>query len=211
VTRAAAALRSSRWRWGGLWHGAAWTFVASGVLHRVFVNLNHVWREMRLRSSALERSSTRPGFALVRWGLAFLAVNLSWRLFRAPSFSAAWSVSGAMLWRKAEDFVDLQTISGRGAFDFGYPANDQGTAGQLPTAVLFGDSFTDVWFSVGLHQYFRSIYRTQGSPSHVRQMLASLPAGTRYLIWEYLESSIDLHLKLAVPTDFSCHDSPVNR
>jgi hypothetical protein len=110
-------------------------------------------------------------------------------------------------WRKAEDFVDRHSVSGRCAFDFAYAANDQGTARQFPTAVLFAD----VWLSTGLHQNFRIDLLDQASPSRVRQTLASLPAATRYLIWEYLQLSIDLHLKLAVPTDFSCHDSPVNR
>jgi hypothetical protein len=85
-------------------------------------------------------------------------------------------------WRKAEDFVDRHSVSGRGAFDFAYAANDQGTARQFPTAVLFADSFTDVWLSTGLHQNFRVDLLDQGSPSGVRQTLASLLAATRYLI-----------------------------
>lgn len=28
---------------GGLWHGAAWTFVIWGALHGIFLMINHVW------------------------------------------------------------------------------------------------------------------------------------------------------------------------
>ena len=28
---------------GGLWHGAAWTFVAWGALHGVYLCINHAW------------------------------------------------------------------------------------------------------------------------------------------------------------------------
>ena len=32
---------------GGLWHGAAWTFVIWGALHGVFLIVNHGWRALR--------------------------------------------------------------------------------------------------------------------------------------------------------------------
>jgi D-alanyl-lipoteichoic acid acyltransferase DltB (MBOAT superfamily) len=32
---------------GGLWHGAAWTFVAWGALHGVYLIINHAWRAFR--------------------------------------------------------------------------------------------------------------------------------------------------------------------
>jgi hypothetical protein len=68
---------------------------------------------------------------------------------------------GIGYWRKAEDFVDLHSVSGRGAFDFAYAANDQGTTRQFPTAVLFADSFTDVWLSTDCTRISGSIYWTR--------------------------------------------------
>ena len=32
---------------GGLWHGAAWTFVLWGVLHGFYLIVNHGWRGLR--------------------------------------------------------------------------------------------------------------------------------------------------------------------
>ncbi len=63
---------------GGLWHGAAWTFVFWGFLHGVLLVLNHLWRALGLRLP-------RP----LAWGLTFLAVTVGWVFFRADTFDAA--------------------------------------------------------------------------------------------------------------------------
>lgn len=71
---------------GGLWHGAAWTFVAWGGLHGAYLATYHLWR--------------RGGWRLPRglaWGLTFLAVVFAWVLFRAASFADAWHLWGVML------------------------------------------------------------------------------------------------------------------
>jgi len=68
---------------GGLWHGAAWTFVFWGAMHGVLLIVNHLWRAVGLRL---------PG--PVGWVLTFLAVCVGWVFFRAPSIDAAW----AMVW-----------------------------------------------------------------------------------------------------------------
>jgi alginate O-acetyltransferase complex protein AlgI len=41
---------------GGLWHGAAWTFVAWGALHGTYLMNNHVWR-------AAAANLPKPGYA----------------------------------------------------------------------------------------------------------------------------------------------------
>ncbi len=71
---------------GGLWHGAAWTFVAWGGLHGAYLAVYHLWRRGRWRLP-------RP----VAWALTFTAVVFAWVLFRADSFAAAWHLWGAML------------------------------------------------------------------------------------------------------------------
>lgn len=65
----------------GLWHGAAWTFVAWGGLHGLFIMGNHALR-------AEERTGGPLG-ALLGWGVTFLGVLLAWILFRAQSFGEA--------------------------------------------------------------------------------------------------------------------------
>jgi len=83
--------RSSTWRTrgnlaattlvSGLWHGAAWTFVAWGGLHGIFIMANHAIRG--------EVRSWGPAAGLLGWGVTFTGVLLAWILFRAPSFHVA--------------------------------------------------------------------------------------------------------------------------
>src|SRR5471032_775153 len=75
---------------GGLWHGAAWTFVAWGAFHGALLCVNHAWRSMRARAPLSE---------LQIWGnriLVFLAVVVGWVLFRADSLHAATGVLRGM-------------------------------------------------------------------------------------------------------------------
>ena len=75
---------------GGLWHGAAWTFVAWGALHGLILV---IYRGLRL-DAFLERMHSRNlvhrtlvnvGFALIM----FFFVCFSWLLFRADSLASA--------------------------------------------------------------------------------------------------------------------------
>src|SRR5262249_49141976 len=81
---------------GGLWHGAAWTFVAWGLLHGMFLSLNHLWRSTCARAPAAARFNDSAIMIPVSWMLTFAAVTFAWCLFRAPSFEAALRVAGAM-------------------------------------------------------------------------------------------------------------------
>jgi alginate O-acetyltransferase complex protein AlgI len=71
---------------GGLWHGANWTFVVWGVLHGVYLIVNHLWRAAGLRMP-------RAG----GWLLTFVAVCFAWTFFRAENFAAAWSMVRGMV------------------------------------------------------------------------------------------------------------------
>ncbi|TNC80995.1 MAG: membrane-bound O-acyltransferase family protein [Oleiphilus sp.] len=77
---------------GGLWHGAGWLFVIWGLLHGVYLVINHAWRNLRsdisLRVTGLERSFYHL--------LTFLAVVVAWVFFRAESLDSAWSILQSM-------------------------------------------------------------------------------------------------------------------
>ena len=70
---------------GGLWHGAAWTFVAWGGLHGLALAINHAFRRLGL---------TMP--TILGWALTMLFVIHGWVLFRAETFEAAQRMLGAM-------------------------------------------------------------------------------------------------------------------
>ena len=77
---------------GGLWHGAAWTFVAWGALHGGWLCLERWLAERRA-----ERPTSDPELAPVepwwletrRWLVTFHVVCVGWIFFRAESFETA--------------------------------------------------------------------------------------------------------------------------
>lgn len=74
---------------GGLWHGAAWTFVFWGGLHGLYLCINHGWGKI----------STRLGFRLplvLAWALTFVATVFAWVFFRAATFGAATNIIKGM-------------------------------------------------------------------------------------------------------------------
>jgi len=71
---------------GGLWHGAAWTFVAWGGLHGLALAANGAWARRGWRMPAG-----------VGWALTLLFVLMAWVLFRAPDFGTATRVLAGML------------------------------------------------------------------------------------------------------------------
>lgn len=64
---------------GGLWHGAAWTFVLWGVYHGAALMIFHAWRYNQL-----------PAFPVYfARGFTFLVVVIGWVIFRSDSLGMA--------------------------------------------------------------------------------------------------------------------------
>ncbi len=70
---------------GGLWHGAAWTFVVWGGLHGLFLLAE---RGVRCVVGDAAWANTR-GAAFVGWAVTFLGLCITWVFFRSGSFGAA--------------------------------------------------------------------------------------------------------------------------
>jgi alginate O-acetyltransferase complex protein AlgI len=75
---------------GGLWHGAAWTFIVWGGLHGTYLILERLQRQYL-------------PFKITAWNGMFLAfttftcINITWVFFRAREFSTAWDMIKSML------------------------------------------------------------------------------------------------------------------
>ena len=70
---------------GGLWHGAAWTFVCWGALHGLGLCCVRIWN--------------RSGHRMPRcaaWAITFAFIVVTWVFFRAHSIGDAWSIVRAM-------------------------------------------------------------------------------------------------------------------
>jgi D-alanyl-lipoteichoic acid acyltransferase DltB (MBOAT superfamily) len=77
----------------GIWHGAGYTYILWGLLHGVFLSVNHAWRLIRPRiwsdTKTYNRRAAPLGFLLT-----FLSVVFAMVLFRAPTAGSAW-----VLWK----------------------------------------------------------------------------------------------------------------
>ncbi|MDA9951437.1 MBOAT family protein [Oligoflexaceae bacterium] len=79
---------------GGIWHGAAWTFVFWGFLHGLGLIVHRKW------------SQFMPSFPhFISWFLTFNFVNITWVFFRAKTWKEAGNVLSAMF---SSDF-DINT------------------------------------------------------------------------------------------------------
>ncbi len=79
---------------GGLWHGAAWTFVFWGLLHGgalvIHLVIHKEWSQFAKQVPALMRASS--WLAPVSMLMTFYWVCISWVFFRADSFASALTV-----------------------------------------------------------------------------------------------------------------------
>jgi alginate O-acetyltransferase complex protein AlgI len=104
---------------GGLWHGAAWTFVLWGAFHGAGLTLEHAF------ASQWERVSK-----WLRWFITFHLVVFGWILFRSQSVDQAWtfitrlfSPGAATLWTApviawVVIVIGLQLLPAKGVEDF---------------------------------------------------------------------------------------------
>jgi len=71
---------------GGLWHGAAWTFMVWGAYHALLLELHHHLKKFRFipRNIVWAKIGT------------FLVVTIGWVFFRPPTFASSLAILGKM-------------------------------------------------------------------------------------------------------------------
>lgn len=94
----------------GLWHGAGWQFIAFGVLHGIYLVINHAWRNFH--HGGKPPPPTRRGIAIAR-AVTLLAFVISIPFFRADSLSSALHVLVSMTGAHG---LGLHTLAGDGAY-----------------------------------------------------------------------------------------------
>ena len=79
---------------GGLWHGAAWSFVLWGALHGAGLAVHRLWSGAKSSTIlAVRRSRAWPWAARL---LTFHFVCLGWIFFRASSLESAFALLRAL-------------------------------------------------------------------------------------------------------------------
>lgn len=77
---------------GGLWHGAAWTFVAWGALHGLYLVIHQAWAKI----SSEWRWAKSCAMQWAGWATTLVAVVVGWVFFRAHTFNEAISMLRGM-------------------------------------------------------------------------------------------------------------------
>jgi D-alanyl-lipoteichoic acid acyltransferase DltB (MBOAT superfamily) len=78
----------------GIWHGAGFQYVVFGLLHGLYLTINHAWRIFRATPS---KAALRPVSLVWRVALTYLAVLLAQVFFRAHSASDAMAIIAGMI------------------------------------------------------------------------------------------------------------------
>ena len=80
---------------GGLWHGAAWTFMVWGGLHGTYLILE------KLQKQYLPFEITKWNGLILAF-ITFSCVNITWVFFRAREFDTAWNMIKSMFYMQTD-------------------------------------------------------------------------------------------------------------
>jgi D-alanyl-lipoteichoic acid acyltransferase DltB (MBOAT superfamily) len=140
---------------GGLWHGAAWTFVIWGGLHGLGLSVNHWWTQARKRFGIKpSRCWWSKAFGIF---ITFHFICLAWIVFRAPSLADTW-----------------QVLRRLGAMQFGH--------GNLSTSILLVllIAYLSHWLPEKFTNSFQKVWTWLPAPVQAALIL-SLAAGLYYV------------------------------
>ncbi|WP_331712952.1 MBOAT family O-acyltransferase [Legionella waltersii] len=85
---------------GGLWHGAAWTFIVWGALHGIYLVINHFWKYFKSGYFSSLINFNSAWYKILAQGVTFFAVMVGWVYFRADSISAGNSIIHSLIFGK---------------------------------------------------------------------------------------------------------------
>jgi hypothetical protein len=129
-----------------------------------------------------------------RWGngvdARFLSVLSSPRE-EIPDFDGAYRIGATEAdgnWFLPDSHILDRADDGNGrSFDWEFRALPELCSQRLPGMVLFGNSFSDMLWYVGLHRYFCFIRRARNPISRLKSFYDTIPPGTKYFIFQYYE------------------------
>jgi hypothetical protein len=91
---------------GGLWHGAAWTFIVWGLLHGLFLLLERGVRRLADTRSLGPVGVIKP----LGWCMTLIAVVTAWVVFRADDLGSAVAMVTTMFSVSSFALADLANI-----------------------------------------------------------------------------------------------------
>lgn len=143
----------------GLWHGAAWHFVAWGLAHGIFqvvgINTAQIRRKIRCRLRLESEKGILSGWKTVQMLGTFILVILAWMLFRANTMNDV-----AIIWNKFLDVpreivatVGIMQSEGlravtRGVFGMGTISTQFGAYKTVFALLTIGVLYFVDWFQI---------------------------------------------------------------
>jgi D-alanyl-lipoteichoic acid acyltransferase DltB (MBOAT superfamily) len=97
---------------GGIWHGAGWTFAVWGLLHGVYLCINHAWQRLASRLPLLNHRLLDLPYR----SLTFLAVLVAWVYFRALDIPTAHRMLQAMSGLAGTSFSPASSVAEWGSY-----------------------------------------------------------------------------------------------
>ncbi|WP_120495626.1 MBOAT family protein [Kiloniella sp. EL199] len=91
---------------GGLWHGASWNFVFWGLLHGIYLSINHAWSAIGFHKN-LEVFFHPLVIKVFYHALTLLGVMVAWIFFRAESFTGAETMLLSMFGQAGYIYPDI--------------------------------------------------------------------------------------------------------
>jgi alginate O-acetyltransferase complex protein AlgI len=179
---------------GGLWHGAAWTFVVWGGLHGLFLVINHGYRALTAR-----------GFpALGRWPsllVTMICVLVAWTFFRAETFSGSIAVvrglaggNGIALplhWEPA--FGSIVETLARWGLPVGFAPMSAYSGGAQVAWVVLG--FAAMWLLPNTQELLRHhnpAFEAVASPGGIAALLQWRPSGLSGLVFATIAVAVSV-------------------
>ena len=90
--------------WVGVWHGAGWNFILFGLLHGIYIVIYNFWSKIKIIKETIITNT------LARI-ITFLAITLSFVLFRAESMNGAVNIISTMLGAKGISLPSSMAVS----------------------------------------------------------------------------------------------------
>ena len=133
---------------GGLWHGAAWTFVFWGFLHGLYLIVE---RFLGKPFGKLMRSLHFPNWLQIGVNvlIVYFFTNLAWIYFRAPNFGIATEVIYGIASFRGFDFVNVMN-------------KFQVLSGVMLIGILLAIEFSDLKFNWGKVVFEKPVFRVVG-------------------------------------------------
>jgi SGNH hydrolase-like domain, acetyltransferase AlgX len=108
-----------------------------------------------------------------------------------PYYAGSYAIGGTEPdghWNIPDPGVLERADAGVGRpFDWEFRSLPELCAARLPGLALFGNSFSDLYWALGLQRYFCFIRRARDPLSRFQSFYDTMPAGTKYFIFEYYE------------------------